>query len=278
VLCWPLVSPSKLISVATYERSLPVSTERVWENVHDWEHLPWLHGGSFWDIELLGSGDWGWRANIGIQPEAQQRRIELELVLESDTPVYLSRTLSGPGAGSEIWTTVEERDDDRSAVTVDFRLPDPDPTGAEALGAGFVRLYTRLWDEDESMMVRRAELLGQPRSPRARSETRELGTLDELRARLPLRVELAGRPYRVLELDGELVAHATTCPHLLGPLHDAPVEDGALRCPWHGYAFDVCSGASADGRRMRLAPAPRVERHGSPEQVRLVLDQSNSAS
>ena len=32
-----------LTSVATYRRRIGASLERVWENVHDWEHLPWLH-------------------------------------------------------------------------------------------------------------------------------------------------------------------------------------------------------------------------------------------
>ncbi|TMP97098.1 MAG: hypothetical protein E6L09_13880 [Verrucomicrobia bacterium] len=28
------------------------SLERIWENVRDWEHLPWLHRRSFLDIQL----------------------------------------------------------------------------------------------------------------------------------------------------------------------------------------------------------------------------------
>ena len=71
--------------------------------------------------------------------------------------------------------------------------------------------------------------------------------------------ELAGERIRVVELGGELVAHATRCPHWLGPLEDAPLEDGCVSCPWHGYRFDVRTGRSADGRRLRLAPAARIE-------------------
>jgi nitrite reductase/ring-hydroxylating ferredoxin subunit len=88
----------------------------------------------------------------------------------------------------------------------------------------------------------------------------DLGALEELRGRLPLRVELGGRPYRLVELDGELVVHSTVCPHLLGPLDDTEVVDGSAVCPWHGYRFDLRSGRGCGtARRFRLAPAPRVE-------------------
>jgi nitrite reductase/ring-hydroxylating ferredoxin subunit len=49
------------------------------------------------------------------------------------------------------------------------------------------------------------------------------------------------------------------CPHRLGPLGDAPVEGGSVVCPWHGYRFDLRRGGCADGRRLRLAPPPRIE-------------------
>ena len=56
---------SDRVRLATYERELPVGEERVWENVHDWEHLPHLHHRSFLDIECLDSGPWGWRVRVG---------------------------------------------------------------------------------------------------------------------------------------------------------------------------------------------------------------------
>ena len=64
--------------------------------------------------------------------------------------------------------------------------------------------------------------------------------------------------FRLLDLDGRLVAHSVTCPHWLGPLDQAIVDHGHIRCPWHGYSFDVATGRSADGRGMRLASAPSV--------------------
>jgi len=57
---------------------------------------------------------------------------------------------------------------------------------------------------------------------------------------------------------GSLLAHATTCPYWLGPLDEAAPQNGILRCPWHGYRFDMRTGESVDGCSYRLAPAPRV--------------------
>ncbi len=260
-----------LTRVGVYERSLPVSGERVWENVHDWEHLPWLHAGSFAAIDLVDSGDWGWRAHIGLHGGG---RILLELVIEDDAPRYVSRTVEGPGAGSEIWTDVDARGDDETAVRVEFWLPGVAAEAADALGAMYVKLYTQLWDEDESMMTDRARELSAKRSasetPRASAPaTVSLGRLSDLRPQLPLSVRFGGRGFRVVEHDGRLVAYSAVCPHLLGPLGDAPVEEGRVVCPWHGYTFDIETGRECSGRRLKLPPPPRVLVDPENEQVYL---------
>jgi nitrite reductase/ring-hydroxylating ferredoxin subunit len=244
-----------LTHVASYHRDLAASAERVWENVRDWEHLPYLHASSFRSIALEESGAWGWRARIGLHAGAE---IVLELRIEADAPRYVSRTLAGPGAGSEIWTTVAAHDPQRTAVAVEFWLPDVAPENAAAIGAVYQKLYERLWDEDESMMLRRTRELGRKRA--AASERVALGSADALRARLPLCVEWGARPWRIVELDGAFVVHATICPHSLGPLEAARVEaDGTIACPWHGWRFDIRSGKARDGRNTRLATPPQIE-------------------
>ncbi len=76
---------------------------------------------------------------------------------------------------------------------------------------------------------------------------------------MPRLVEYDGEPFRILECEDErLLAHAGSCPHWLGPLDQAVRQNGILRCPWHGYRFDMRTGESVDGRGYRLAPAPRV--------------------
>jgi nitrite reductase/ring-hydroxylating ferredoxin subunit len=263
--------------VASCRRRVGASLERVVENVLDWEHLPWLHRASFSSIELQHADDSGWRAAVGLQPEARGRRVEIEVRFAAVRECYVTRTLGGAGEGTEIWTRLDPRAEHETAIEVEFRVPGVAGDARVALGKAYVALYERLWDEDEAMMRRReAELRALRERPRGAGERLAavaLGPLAELRARLPLVVESGGRSYRVVELDGDLVAHATVCPHKLGPLEGCAIEDGALRCPWHGHRFDVRTGESCDGRRLRLPPAPRVEL-GPGAQVQLTWETS----
>jgi nitrite reductase/ring-hydroxylating ferredoxin subunit len=41
---------------------------------------------------------------------------------------------------------------------------------------------------------------------------------------------------------GKLCAIENKCPHLGLPVAGGSVEDGVLRCPWHGARFEICSG------------------------------------
>jgi nitrite reductase/ring-hydroxylating ferredoxin subunit len=259
---------SGLAAAGCYERTVAASRERVWENVLDWEHLPWLHRASFSGIECREAGAWGWRARVGLRSPG--RAIELELLTSREAGHYVARTLAGPGAGTEIWTWLAPESAERTGIRVEFHVPGPRGASASALGREYKRLYTRLWDEDEAMMRRRAaELCALAANPSHGPAEVSLGPAAALRARLPLLVELRGRRFRVLEHGGRLVAHDARCPHRLGPLELAPVEDGCLVCPWHGYRFDLSTGSSRDGRGLRLFPAPEV--HADPATGDVVL-------
>ena len=149
----------------------------------------------------------------------------------------------------------------RTAVEVRFYLPEHRPDRLAALGEKYRWSHARLWDRDEAMMMWREALLTRNRTrPEVSPAPLALGPLRELRQLLPLLVELGGEPFRLLELeDGALIAHGTICPHWLRPLEDAVPQNGRLRCPWHGYLFDIRTGLSADGRGYCLAPAPVVK-------------------
>ncbi|MCP5059936.1 MAG: Rieske 2Fe-2S domain-containing protein [bacterium] len=247
---------------ATYERTVAASLERVWENVHDWEHLPSLHSAAFCEIELEESGPWGWRARVQTPPRGAGEDLVIELRREDDAERYHARTLRGPGVGADTVTTLTPESDVATRVEVAFWVPVPDQAQAEAIGKGMVALYTRLWDEDEAMMVHRQAFLdgripGVAR-PGARASV-ALGSEAELRASLPTVVDAHGEPFRILEFEGELFAHSTVCPHLGAPLDEAPAIDRHIVCPWHGYRFSLVDGSNPEHPRCRMRVPARVE-------------------
>jgi nitrite reductase/ring-hydroxylating ferredoxin subunit len=265
------VSPAA--PVATYLRRVAASLERVWENVLDWEHLPHLHHESFCAIELLEAGAWGWRARVALPPVARPTPLTIEVQIERAAREYHTRTLAGPGAGSDIVTRLATPDADHTDVAVAFHVPGLPEAAREAVGAGYVRLYTRLWDQDEAMMVRRAALLAGRAPAPARPGPRPplaLGPLAALRARLPLRVDVAGDGFRLVEYEGRVLAHPLVCPHLGGPLGEARIEQGAVLCPWHGYRFDCETGRGPEGQRCRPAVGARVEVAGDGQATLVV--------
>ncbi len=82
-------------------------------------------------------------------------------------------------------------------------------------------------------------------------------------------VEIAGRSIGVFNVGGEFFALRNRCPHQGGPLCIGPLggfvssagpgeyhvsrRGEILRCPWHGWEFDVRTGQSwFDPRRVRV--------------------------
>lgn len=253
----PTVAEAAAPPLAVYERVLRASLARVWENVLDWEHLPWLHRSSFSSVELLEGRRDGWRAVIGLAGASRARTAEIDVEIDRARLRYVTATLAGAGEGTEIVTSLRPVAERTTRVRVEFRVPGIPPERSAVAGEAYRALYRRLWDEDESMMVRRQAFLDgalgalEPRPATARVS---LGPVAELRRRLPLAVELGGAPFRVVDLDGVLVAHAAICPHRGGPLDAEPIE-GCVVCPWHGCRYDVGSGRSASAAGVRLPPA-----------------------
>jgi nitrite reductase/ring-hydroxylating ferredoxin subunit len=235
--------------VATYERTIRADMERVWENVLDWEHLAHLHDSSFDFIELIEAGDWGWRVHSNTQ-----RTASIELVV-ADARSYVSRTYTDDVQNAEIWTFLSPGED-TTDIRVEFDLAGIPSDKAAVIGDRMLELYTRVWDEDVAMMRARARRL---RESRSRDRVVTLGPRDELC--LPLTFQLGGREYRLRESEGELTVLPTLCPHLLGPLPEQPAADGSLTCPWHGYRFDVTTGACLWPARAqcRLPASPLIE-------------------
>jgi 3-phenylpropionate/trans-cinnamate dioxygenase ferredoxin subunit len=87
-----------------------------------------------------------------------------------------------------------------------------------------------------------------------------VGTVDEIPPGERKIVEIAGRSVGVFNVDGEFYALRNTCPHQGGPLCQGRVtgfimarvpgeysytrRGEIVRCPWHGWEFDIKTGQS----------------------------------
>ena len=237
--------------------------QRIWENVYDWEHLAHLHKASFAACDLIERGSWGWRAKLMLSNREAQI-----IELRTDVPAgcYVTTTIEGKGAGTQIRVELLEVAPQLTEVAVEFQVPETDPARLFAIGAAYASVYERLWDEDEAMMRERERLLAAAVRPDAASL--DLGSEHDVRQALPIDFELAGRPFRLVLLGETIVAHSTICPHWLGPLGDSAVFGGTVQCPWHGYRFDVASGRCQGRPELMLEPAPAIKIDG--ERVRAV--------
>jgi nitrite reductase/ring-hydroxylating ferredoxin subunit len=248
---YPAYAGSQLPHVGTYRRVLPVGLERLYENALDWQHLPFVHSSSFTSIDCEDAGPWGWRAAT---TTGSGQRLLLELRLDRECRRWITRTLADGNAGREVWTHAFEVSPRRTDIVVDFFVPGVAAADRDRLGAAFSRIYEQLYDEDVAMMVERQSQLDKRIDGGRMREPVCLGAVDALS--WPLKAEFGGRTYIVTMVGGELLAHIARCPHQLGPL-DASL-DGSVRCPWHGYRFDVKTGACLSGQAYRLPKAPDV--------------------
>ncbi len=59
-------------------------------------------------------------------------------------------------------------------------------------------------------------------------------------------------PVAVARIGNEYTVLDNRCPHQGGPLGEGLIEEGCLRCPWHGWAFDPTTGVSVDDHADRV--------------------------
>jgi len=78
-------------------------------------------------------------------------------------------------------------------------------------------------------------------------------------------VDIEGVSVGVFNVHGELYAYVNSCPHRMAPVcaggvsgtnapsgvdeYDYTMEDRVLRCPWHGWEFDLTTGKSLFNRQ-----------------------------
>ncbi len=70
---------------------------------------------------------------------------------------------------------------------------------------------------------------------------------------VPVSVTVDQTPVLVVRDRGRVLALGDRCTHRGGPLHESPVRDGCVECPWHGSRFEVTDGSVARGPATRPA-------------------------
>lgn len=88
----------------------------------------------------------------------------------------------------------------------------------------------------------------------------KIGEMSDLTAEKPLRVTLGSDKVLIFLVEGAPIATAARCPHAQGPLHQGEVCGTVLTCPWHGWSFDLVTGACEEDPDLLLKRyAVRVE-------------------
>ncbi len=84
-----------------------------------------------------------------------------------------------------------------------------------------------------------------------------VGPLEELAEDEGRRVELDGIPVAVFRRGTRVFAVHDSCPHMGAALSEGFVNGGSVVCPWHGWTFDLETGASP------LDPEECVEKYAA---------------
>ena len=79
----------------------------------------------------------------------------------------------------------------------------------------------------------------------------KMATVSEIPPGSTKEVEYDGRIYALFNVGGQISAIDGICPHQGGPLADGEVSGTLVTCPWHGWQFDVRTGQSNLGSRIR---------------------------
>ena len=69
-----------------------------------------------------------------------------------------------------------------------------------------------------------------------------LDNVDELPEGRVMTVTAEHQGICLTHFEGKICALDNKCPHQGGPLGEGSIENGLLRCPWHGWDYHPCTG------------------------------------
>lgn len=99
---------------------------------------------------------------------------------------------------------------------------------------------------------------------------------NELAENTMRRVEAGEVPVLLARKNGEIFAIAHTCSHLGGPLSEGKLlDDGSVRCPWHGSVFSLEDGSVQAGPATE--PQPKFDVRINAGQIEVRLQKSERA-
>lgn len=58
-----------------------------------------------------------------------------------------------------------------------------------------------------------------------------------------MKATVEGQAVAVFALGDDVIATNGRCPHAKGPLHEGEIEGETLICPWHGWTYNLRTGA-----------------------------------
>lgn len=91
---------------------------------------------------------------------------------------------------------------------------------------------------------------------------------DALKVGAVTEIIIGGRAIAVAHTEAGYRACTNTCPHAEGPLSEGELSGGVLTCPYHGWEFDLSTGACLTNEAVTL-PTFAVEVVGDAVCVRL---------
>lgn len=69
-------------------------------------------------------------------------------------------------------------------------------------------------------------------------------------------VEVEGKTLALFNVDGAYWAIDNTCAHRGGPLGEGDLDGRIVTCPWHGWRWDVTTGANANNPAVKVPCFP----------------------
>ena len=84
----------------------------------------------------------------------------------------------------------------------------------------------------------------------------EAARLDEIPPGAGTCVTVNGNAVALFNVDGAYHAIDNTCPHRGGPIGDGDLEGRVAICPWHGWRWDVTTGANVNNPAVRVPAFP----------------------